>query len=77
MTFHNKYQVRTEKNRRSTKDFIWPDTVPEFRSRLVSYLRLIAFSGHISWQQKQAMHFAGSTRGIVSIRDKADIGQCS
>ena len=41
------------------------------------YFSAMAFSGQISWQQKQAMHTSASTCGKQSPKDKADTGQCS
>jgi hypothetical protein len=38
------------------------------------YFRAMAFSGHISWQQKQVMHVSASTRGIFSSIVRADTG---
>ena len=40
----------------------------------IAYFRVMAFSGQISWQQKQVMHASGSTWGRSSCRDKADTG---
>ena len=37
----------------------------------------MAFSGQISWQQKQVMQVSGSTWGRLSPMDKADTGHCS
>ena len=43
----------------------------------ITYLRVMAFSGQISWQQKQTMQISGFTRGIRSIMDRADTGHWS
>ncbi len=41
---------------------------------LFGYFKLMALAGQISWQQKQTMHFSGSTSGILPSIDRADAG---
>ena len=55
-----------------------------YRIRLGSHSSLIpgqlnsmALSGHISWQQKQVMHFSVSTSGRSPLIDRAEAGHCS
>jgi hypothetical protein len=44
----------------------------------VFYFRVMAFSGQISWQQKQAIHVSVSTWGMLSsFMDRADAGHWS